>query len=122
MTSTQIGDSRQEAEERDLLTDQRWLLAQRIATSQHLAKATQLREILLYIVRRTLTSHAVAIREQEIACNVLGRRGDFNPSDDNIVRVQVGHLRKKLESYFAAEGLEESIELNIPRGTYVPQF
>jgi hypothetical protein len=122
MTSTQIGDPRQEAEERDLLTDQRWLLAQRIAASQHLAKATQLREILLYIVRRTLTSHAAAIREQEIACNVLGRRGDFNPSDDNIVRVQFGHLRRKLASYFAAEGLEESIELNIPRGTYVPQF
>jgi hypothetical protein len=112
----------QETEERELLADPRWLLALRIATSQHLAKATQLREILLYIVRRSLISHAVAIKEQEIACNVLGRRGDFDPSDDNIVRVQIGHLRKKLESYFAAEGVEESIELSIPRGSYVPRF
>lgn len=122
MTSTQIGDSGQETEEKAIATDQRWLLAQRIAASQHLAKATQLREILLYIVRRALTSQAVAIREQEIACNVLGRRENFDPSDDNIVRVQVGHLRKKLESYFAAEGMDETIELSIPRGTYVPRF
>jgi hypothetical protein len=122
-TSTQIGDEiRYEKDERALSADPRWLLAQRIAASQHLAKATQLRDILLYVVRQALVSQPIAIKEQEIACNVLGRRGDFDPSDDNIVRVQVGHLRKKLDSYFSAEGADEPLELSIPRGTYVPRF
>jgi hypothetical protein len=120
--STQNGSANQDAEEKAIATDERWMLARRVAASQHFAKATQLREILLYIVRRAIVSHTVAIREQEIACNVLGRRGDFNPSDDNIVRVQVGHLRKKLELYFAGEGAHEPVELTIPRGTYIPRF
>jgi hypothetical protein len=121
-TSTQNGSANQDAEEKAITTDERWMLARRVAASQHFAKATQLREILLYIVRRAVVSHTVAIREQEIACNVLRRRGDFNPSDDNIVRVQVGHLRKKLELYFAGEGAHEPVELSIPRGTYIPRF
>jgi hypothetical protein len=57
-----------------------------------------------------------------LGCNVLGRRPDFNPNEDNIVRVQVRHLRKKLEDYFAAEGRDEPILLTIPKGAYLPRF
>ncbi|WP_158823603.1 hypothetical protein [Granulicella sp. S156] len=64
----------------------------------------------------------MAIPEHEIACKVLGRREGFNPNDDNIVRVQAGHLRKKLEQYFATEGREEPYVLEIPKGAYVPRF
>src|ERR1700748_2919461 len=46
----------------------------------------------------------------------------FNPNDDNIVRVQAGHLRKKLDQYFSSEGREEPYVPVIPRGTYVPHF
>ncbi len=102
--------------------DARWALVQRVASSRHLLRAPQLRDILLYLSRRVLTDNPGSISEQEIGCKVLGRRPDFNPNEDNIVRVQVRHLRKKLEEYFSSEGLEESVILTIPKGGYLPHF
>jgi hypothetical protein len=93
-----------------------------VASSRQLLKAPQLREILLYLSRRVLTDNPSAISEQEIGCKVLGRRADFNPNEDNIVRAQVRHLRKKLEEYFNSEGLEEPVILTIPKGGYLPHF
>jgi hypothetical protein len=102
--------------------DERWLLVQRIVKSRIFLKASQLREILIYVTHRVLLDEGIAVPEHEIARKVLGRREGFNPNDDNIVRVQAGHLRKKLEQYFSTEGHEESYVLVIPKGTYVPQF
>ena len=102
--------------------DERWALVQRVASSRHLAKAPQLREILLYVSHRVLADHAATISEQEIGCKVLGRRPDFSPNEDNIVRVQIRHLRKKLEDYFGMEGAAEPFILTIPKGSYVPHF
>lgn len=105
-----------------LAGDDRWQLALRIASSPLFAKAGQLREMLLYVTRRRLLDENVTIPEQEIACSALGRREDFNPSVDNIVRVQMSHLRNKLEDYFAAAGDTEPVQLRIPKGSYVPRF
>ncbi len=102
--------------------DERWALAQRVAASRHLLKAPQLRDILVYICRQMLAEHAAAISELEIGCKVLGRRLDFNPNEDNIVRVQIRHLRKKLELYFSTEGADEPVILTIPKGGYLPHF
>ena len=101
---------------------ERWDLIQRIVASRHLVKAPQLREILLYIARRSLAENVAAVSEQEIGCHALGRRPDFNPNEDNIVRVQVRHLRRKLEEYFAAEGAGESMVVTIPKGGYLAHF
>lgn len=105
-----------------LTADERWNLAQRIASSREFQKASQLREILLYITRRAVIDNPAGISEQEIGCNVLGRRADFNHADDNIVRVQIRHLRRKLEEYFRSEGSAETIILTIPKGGYLPRF
>lgn len=105
-----------------LENDERWALVQRVAASRHLLKAPQLRDILVYICRQMLAEHASAISEQEIGCKVLGRRLDFNPNEDNIVRVQIRHLRKKLELYFSTEGADEPVILTIPKGGYLPHF
>lgn len=105
-----------------LADDERWQLVLRITSSPLFAKAAQLREILLYVTQHWLLDETVSIREQEIACRVLGRRGDFNPAEDNIVRVQISHLRKKLEEYFATAGESEPLDVKIPKGSYVPRF
>jgi hypothetical protein len=105
-----------------LANDERWQLVLRITASQQLAKAARLREILLYITRSWLLDETTSIHEQDIGCDVLGRREDFNPAEDNIVRVQIRQLRKKLELYFATEGSTEPIELQIPKGSYLPRF
>lgn len=102
--------------------DARWALVQRIGASRQFIKAPQLREILAYICQRAIADPTSAIKEHEIGCNVLGRKHDFNPNEDNIVRVQMSHLRKRLDEYFATEGKDEPIQISIPKGAYVPYF
>lgn len=105
-----------------LAGDERWAMVQRIVSSAHFVKAPQLRDILIYLARRVLEDNAIAISEYELGCNALGRRPDFNPNEDNIVRVQVRQLRKKLEDFFNTEGRDEPVILTIPKGSYVPCF
>ena len=102
--------------------DERWVLVLRIAENRLFGKASQLRDILLYICGRALTETEPTIREYDIGCHALGRKADFNPNEDNIVRVQVSHLRKKLQEYFATEGSREHLQIWIPKGSYVPRF
>ena len=97
-------------------------LIQRIASSRHFEKSTRLREFLLYVCERALTSPGADIHEQEIGASVFGRPSGYDTSQDNIVRVNASQVRKKLEAYFAAEGMLEPVCLEIPRGQYVPVF
>jgi hypothetical protein len=106
----------------DLEGDPRWLLARRIASSPRFRRAGQLRAFLIYICTRALTEMPEDIPESEIAVNVLKRRGDFNPNEDNIVRVQARQLRRKLQEYFENEGSGEEFILTIPKGRYLPEF
>jgi hypothetical protein len=118
-----LSDLRKEPDDRIVLADdERWALVQRIVSSQYFVKAPQVRDILLYLTRRSLEDNPTGISEIEVGCNVLGRRPDFNPNEDNIVRVQVRHLRKKLEDFYSAEGRIEPILLTIPKGAYLPRF
>jgi hypothetical protein len=110
-------------EEASLLRgDPRWKLAERAAHSSALFRATQLRDMLLFIVRQTILNPERPIHEFDIAYQVLGRRSNFNPLDDNIVRVQMAHLRKKLDLYFSTEGKQEDIVITVALGNYKPVF
>ena len=105
-----------------LEADPRWRLVQRVASSPRFHRAAQLRAFLVYVSKRALSENVTSISEDEIAINVLGRRKDFNLHDDNIVRVQARQLRKRLDEYFDAEGKDEDLTVNIPKGSYVPEF
>jgi len=104
------------------MEDPRWLLTERVAASRHFTKATQLHDFLLFIALRTLEGRESELHEFNIGCAVLGRDDSFSPSEDNIVRVQARHLRKKVEDYFANEGRHEPLIITIPKGGYVPHF
>lgn len=62
------------------------------------------------------------VSEKDIAIEGFGRRLDFDPAADSIVRVEVHRLRKRLAEYYAAEGANHAIRLMIPQGTYMPKF
>lgn len=109
-------------DESTLEGDPRWMVAQRVIGSRTLSRAAQLRAILLFVVRHEISQPEEPITEFEIGYRALGRPKDFNPLDDNIVRVQMGHLRRKLEQYFATEGSKEDVVISIPQGSYKPSF
>jgi hypothetical protein len=98
------------------------LLVQRILGSQCFEKSTRMRDFLAYVCGRALEEPGAEIREQEIGCAVFGRRADYDTNQDNIVRVNASQLRRKLETYFAAEGSLDPLVVELPKGQYRPLF
>ncbi len=115
---TEAADSIEDGVEGSLAGDVRWQLVQRLVRSRTMQRASYLKKILLFVAETSLLHPDTVIREQDIARRVLGRKDDFDPAYDTIVRVQMGHLRQKLQTYFETEGASESLRLTLPRGSY----
>lgn len=99
-----------------------WALLERVAASAHLRRATRLRELLLYVGRRSLKDGCDHVPEQEIGVRVFGRPDTYDNANDSIVRTTISDLRKRIDAYFAEEGRHEPIVMEIPRGGYIPVF
>jgi hypothetical protein len=99
-----------------------WRVLESVAASPHLKRATRLKEFLFYVGRKSVKEGCSDIHEQEIGQVVFGRRDSYDTSQDNIVRVSATELRRRVEAYFAAEGKEEPLIFEIPRGSYTPIF
>jgi hypothetical protein len=102
--------------------DLRWEVVQRVASSTSFQRSPRLRELLGYICERAIQNRPEDLREQLIGCGVFNRKTDYNTGEDNIVRVEMRQLRKRLDDYYAAEGKDEPFLIVIPKGTYVPVF
>ena len=106
----------------DFLADPRWELAQRVANASNFRNCPKLRAFFLYICENGLLGRIENVREQPIGTRVFGRALDYNLNEDNIVRVEARELRKRLETYFAGEGRNEPLIIEVPKGGYVPVF
>jgi hypothetical protein len=102
--------------------ESRKLLVERVAASRYISKSARLHDLLLYLCERVLEGSAGEIHEQEVGHKVFGRPPDYDTGSDNIVRVHASMLRKRLEQYFASEGADEPLIIEIPKGNYAPVF
>lgn len=110
------------AQKTDLAEDARWQLVERIVASPPFQKSPRMRELLLYLVERTLHESPVQLTEQKIGHAVFGKPVDYSPLEDSSVRVHARQLRLKLHEYFDSCGHAETLIVEIPKGSYVPVF
>ncbi len=103
-------------------TDARSSLIERVAQSRYIAKSARLHDLLVYLCDRVMHDGAIEIHEQEVGHAVFGRAKDYDTALDNIVRVHASTLRKRLEQFFAEEGLAEPLIIELPKGNYAPVF
>lgn len=101
---------------------ERRALIERVAASEQFSRSARLRDFLLYVGKQSLKDGCPDIHEQEIGARVFGRSTTYDRSQDNIVRVNATELRKRIESYFASDGVNEPLIFDIPRGGYRPIF
>ncbi|MDQ1387580.1 MAG: hypothetical protein QOF56_1034 [Acidobacteriaceae bacterium] len=94
----------------------------RLIKSHSLSGSESLCRLLRYLAEHSLDHPGVALKEYQIATEVLGRSGGFDPQNDSTVRVQAGRLRLKLAEYYAHEGHDDSILVELPKGSYSLTF
>jgi len=95
-------------------------LVGRIASAPQLNGSPKLKEFFQYVMTCYLKQTPEDATEQQIGIHVFGRKPGFNSSEDSVVRSQARLLRMKLALYFANEGLDEPILIDIPKGHYLP--
>jgi tetratricopeptide (TPR) repeat protein len=95
---------------------------ERLIASDVFSRSPQLGAFLRFIVDAVLNGKGNRIKAYTIGVEVLRRDSKFDPQFDPIVRVEATRLRRAIERYYAGSGVDDSIIVDLPRGTYVPIF
>jgi hypothetical protein len=91
--------------------------------SSHDFQASKLcQSFLRYVVEKTLSGHSDSLKERTIGIDVFGKPPSYDPSEDAGVRVKAGEVRKRLRSYYSKPPVEAKVLIELPSGTYIPEF
>ncbi len=101
------------------LNDSKNEVLDKILNSRYFLKSPSIKVLLKYLVQAT--NDNIDIKESVIGLHIYGEQYDGEKSNAKI-RVSVYHLRKKLDEYYANEGANDAIKLNIEKGQYLVSF
>lgn len=93
-----------------------------ICRSATFGRSKRLQQFLRYVCECTLRGEASQIKEYAVARDIFDRGPDYLPHEDSVVRRQAHALRHKLQEYYAEEGRNHSVRIDLPVGHYVPVF
>jgi adenylate cyclase len=91
---------------------------ERILASRCFEQAGRSSSFLRFVVEQTLAGQGERLKGYTIAVEVFGRPPDFDAQTDPLVRVEAGRLRRRLIEYYADEGRNDPVRLELPRGSY----
>jgi TolB-like protein len=94
----------------------------KLLQSSHFVQSNRLSKFLSFVVEMTLEGNGDSLKEYTIGVAAYGRRQDFDPTQDSIVRTEARRLRTKLKEYYQLEGSDDPILIYIRPGSYVPVF
>lgn len=95
---------------------------ERIAAHDLFASSERRARLLRFLVENSLTGKPEALKESVIAVEVFARPTGHDPKLDSVVRVEMGRLRSKLLEYYARDGKDDPLLIEIPKGGYAPVF
>jgi hypothetical protein len=86
------------------------------------SQSTRCKGFLRHVVLTALAGNTDQLKERLIGIAVFGRPNDFNTGGDSIVRVTANEVRKRLSQHYQESKAAHPVEIDLPRGTYVPEF
>ena len=94
----------------------------RVLANPAFARQERLSRFLRFAVERHLEGRDPELKESVIGNEIFGRRPDYNPKTDAIVRTEARRLRALLNEYYLGDGKGDSLIIELPKGGYVPVF
>jgi adenylate cyclase len=94
----------------------------RVLASDSFRNSQRMTNFLRFVVSETLAGNKHRLKEYSIAVEVFDRDKSFDPRTNALVRVEASRLRHRLREYFLGPGLGDAIHIELPAGSYVPQF
>src|ERR1700691_4998487 len=106
------------AEDRDLVLKE----LDAILTSYHFRGSKRYPAFLKYVVKAALDGRSGDLKERTLGIEVFDRDPDYDTSADTVVRFTAGEVRKRIAQYYHENGISSRIHIEIPRGSYAPEF
>jgi len=94
----------------------------RILKSNAFSNSPRAKEFLSYVVEHGLKGDTELLKERSIGMNLFHRSPAYVTSDDPIVRVKAGEVRRRLAQYYAEGEHALEVQIEIPVGSYIPKF
>jgi TolB-like protein len=94
----------------------------KLLASKAFASAERIRRFLEFTVEHVIRAPQESLKEIVIGNELYAANGDFDPRLSAVVRVDATRLRSKLRDYYHSEGSEDSLVIELPKGTYTPVF
>lgn len=91
---------------------------QSVIDSTDFARAPIMKRLLSFLVGETAAGRGDQLKAYSVAVDGLGRAPDYDARADSYPRVQVGRLRRMLDSYYRATAPVVGLRLTIPSGRY----
>lgn len=95
---------------------------ERICDSGAFRAAPKLTRLLQFLTEQTLASETVSIGQRIVAEQALGSDAGAGGTAIVSARMQIGRLRKHLEEYYAGEGREDPLRVEVPKRNYRLRF
>lgn len=93
-----------------------------ILHSRTLSRSEQLVQFLRFICELEIDGRGAEITEYSIATSALNRPAAYAPGEDSSVRSRAHTLRRKLKEYYETEAPHAELRVELPKGSYRPQF
>lgn len=94
----------------------------RVLKSSWFRSSQRCSSLLRYAVEGALHGQTDRLRERQIAAEVFHRGPDYSSDIDPVVRVAASEVRKRLAQYYSAPENTGHIRIEVPVGSYVPNF
>jgi TolB-like protein/Flp pilus assembly protein TadD len=94
----------------------------RILASRIFAGSHRSQRFLSYVVEKSFDPGSDGLKEYTIAVDVFERNASYDSSIDATVRVEAGRLRSRLHEYYAEDGKQDCLIIDIPKGGYRATF
>ncbi|MGC2297764.1 MAG: tetratricopeptide repeat protein [Acidobacteriaceae bacterium] len=118
--STSLGESQELSPQQVLLVREH---LEEVLSSRTFAGSKRTQDFLRLIVRHTLEGDIDGLRERMIGAEMFGRPVSYDTGSDSVVRVRASEVRKKLALYYSEAKRDHlSVRIELPSGSYVPQF
>ncbi len=78
--------------------------------------------LLRYVVEHALSGNPGPFKERTLGTEVFGRDPHYDTNLDPVVRTTAGEIRKRIAQYYHEAGHEGEVRIDLPSGSYLPEF
>ena len=95
---------------------------QSVLSSSAFAGSKQCQLFLRLAVERSLAGDLGSLPEPVIGVEMFGVTAGYDTSNDAVVRVRAAEVRKRLAQYYTEAKPIPQVRIELPSGSYVPEF